>query len=515
MIGGELKGMTKALVESRDEVQQRLVEAAEARGANAVVAMRFDTSSMGDGQWTEICAYGTAVRRVELSARRAAAERVESDAMPDDLEGRATELLQALVRLNTVNPPGNETPAIDLLERELADAGFECERFALDPERPNLVARLRGEADGPRLGYLGHVDTVLASPEDWSRDPWSGDVVDGFLWGRGALDMKSQVAAEVAAGVTLARSGWRPARGELLVHVRRRRGDRRRVRRRVPHQAAPGRRALRHAHQRGRRAVDRSRRRAQLHRLLRARRARSGSRSRRLGRAGHASMPNIADNALLKLAPVLDRLGAGQPSFRLTDEPAALMEAFGADPSDLDTALERAREVDPVLGVLLEPTLGITFAPTRVAASEKVNVIPARARLQVDCRVPPGLGEAEVREDLAEVLGDMDDLELEFHGGVVGNRSPIETELMGVLGDLVAEEDPGARVVPTVLPGFTDSRWYRAAFPDCIAYGFFPHRAMSMIEVATLIHSSDERIDVRDLALAARCYHELPRRLLG
>jgi acetylornithine deacetylase/succinyl-diaminopimelate desuccinylase-like protein len=168
-----------------------------------------------------------------------------------------------------------------------------------------------------------------------------------------------------------------------------------------------------------------------------------------------------------------------------------------------------------VLAALLEPTLGFTFAPTRVSASEKINVIPARTRLQVDCRVPPGLGEDEVRADLKEVLGDLDDLKLTFHGGVIGNRSPMDTALMDAIATLMAEEEPGAKVVPTVLPGFTDSRWFRDAFPDCIAYGFFPHREMSMLEVATLIHGADERIDLRDLALAARCYHELPKRLLG
>ena len=103
----------------------------------------------------------------------------------------------------------------------LCDAGFECELLGAQPGRPNLVARLRGNGDparpGPTLCYLGHVDTVLADPTEWRRDPWSGEIAEGCVWGRGALDMKSQVAAEVAAAVALARSGWRPARGDLLV----------------------------------------------------------------------------------------------------------------------------------------------------------------------------------------------------------------------------------------------------------------------------------------------------------
>src|ERR1700758_2156101 len=133
----------------------------------------------------------------------------------------AQELLRALIRFNTVNPPGNELPASEHLAQHPSDAGFECELLVAEPGRPNLVARLRAEAgaagDGPTLCYLGHVDTVLADPREWTRGPWAGGLADGYIWGRGALDMKSQVAAEAAAAASLARSGWRPAAGELLV----------------------------------------------------------------------------------------------------------------------------------------------------------------------------------------------------------------------------------------------------------------------------------------------------------
>ena len=140
---------------------------------------------------------------------------------PDDLRSETTDLLRELVRFNTVNPPGNERPAIEFLAGYLKDAGFRTELLAADDDRPNLVADLEGPGDGgPTLAYLGHVDTVLADPSEWAHDPWSGDVVDGFLWGRGALDMKSQVAAEAVAAATLAKNGWRPQSGTLkLVFV--------------------------------------------------------------------------------------------------------------------------------------------------------------------------------------------------------------------------------------------------------------------------------------------------------
>ena len=133
------------------------------------------------------------------------------------LQEETVDVLGRLIRFNTVNPPGQERECQEYLRDYLTEAGFECEFAGRDDAGPNLIARLRGEDEGPVLGYLSHVDTVLASPEDWSRDPWSGEQHDGYVWGRGALDMKSQTAAEVVAGAALAREGWRPPRGELKI----------------------------------------------------------------------------------------------------------------------------------------------------------------------------------------------------------------------------------------------------------------------------------------------------------
>ena len=163
---------------------------------------------------------------------------------------------------------------------------------------------------------------------------------------------------------------------------------------------------------------------------------------------------------------------------------------------------------------MFEPMLGVTFTPTRINASEKINVIPSRAELRVDCRVPPGLGEAEVRAGIDEVLG-RDSFEIEFTERVVGNGSPPDTPLMRAIEEWIGEHDGGARTVPVILPGFTDSRHFREAFPDCVAYGFFPHRYQSLHDTAPLIHAADERIDVRDLHFATQFFRDLAQRLLG
>ena len=433
----------------------------------------------------------------------------------DALVSETTEVLQELVRFNTVNPPGNERPAIEYLASYLEAAGFETELLAAEEQRPNLVADLHGRAGGPTLCYLGHVDTVLADPSEWSHDPWSGDLADGYLWGRGALDMKSQVAAEAVAGATLARDGWRPAEGHLkLVFV----ADEEtggdvgahwltdthpdRVRCEMLINEGGG-----HQFE-----LDGSRRygvccgeKGIFRFMLTAR-----------GTAGHASLPRTGENALVKLAPVLEQLRTHPASFDLTDAPKALLQGLGEDPDDPAGALERIGSRDPTLLVTLEPMLGVTMSPTMIRASEKINVIPSKAQLKVDCRVPPGLGEEVVRQRIEDLLGEqVKGLELEFTETVVGNSSGVDTPLMDAIGRWIAANDEGAETVPVILPGFSDSRWFRDAFPQCVAYGFFPHRHMALREAAPLVHSANERIDVRDLGFAARCYAELARELLG
>ncbi|HXN39146.1 MAG TPA: M20/M25/M40 family metallo-hydrolase, partial [Solirubrobacteraceae bacterium] len=278
--------------------------------------------------------------------------------MSADLAAEAQQLLAKLIAFNTVNPPGNERPAQEYLADHLARAGFECELLGAQPDRPNLVARLRGEAaDGPTLCYLGHVDTVLADPPEWTHDPWSGDVADGFVWGRGALDMKSQVAAEIAAAAQLARSGWRPTAGELLLVA-------------VVDEETGGELGaqwITETH------PDKVRCDMLINEGGGAVFEYGGSPARRRygvccaekgvfrfalstdGVAGHASMPGMGDNALLKMATVLERLGARQPSYALTDEPRAFLRGIGEDPDDPAGAVARMRASDPMLATMFEP----------------------------------------------------------------------------------------------------------------------------------------------------------------
>jgi acetylornithine deacetylase/succinyl-diaminopimelate desuccinylase-like protein len=443
---------------------------------------------------------------------------VEEEGAVATAEGsEAVDLLQRLLRINTVNPPGNEQPAQELLADTLTDAGFECEFLAAEEGRPNLVARLRGESPGPTLCLLGHVDTVPAEPSEWSFDPWAGDVVDGEIRGRGAQDMKDQVAAEVGAAATLAREGWRPPAGELLVVAT---AD-------EEMGATAGAQWLCREHpdrvrcdfvlnEGGGVAFELDGRR--FYTLCVGEKGVFRFLVRTHGRAGHASTPALGDNALLKLAPLLERLRS-QPPVAKTPEAiefasALCRENIAADPDALDDAVARLRAKAPeMVAYLLDPMLGVTLVPTRARASEKENVIPSMAETLVDCRVPPGMEEDEVRAQADEILGG-DGYSLEFVEHVVGNRSPSHSHLRDLIEGWLGENDPGATLVPIVMAGFSDSHWFRKAFDAVTVYGFCPQRKFSLLEAAPLVHSADERAAVSDVEFAARFYRDTIQRVL-
>lgn len=412
----------------------------------------------------------------------------------------ATELLQELIRADTVNPPGNETRAVEVLREYLGDNGVESELYAKVPERANLVARIPGTGTGPRLVLLSHTDTVLADPAEWELDPWSGELREGQVWGRGALDMKGQVAASAVAIASLAREGFEPG-GDLIFAAC---AD-------EEVGAGFGLQWLCREHPEAVRAEYCVNEGAGDRLVLGGRvfyvcstaeKMSSPFRIRVHGRSGHASRPGIADNALVKAAPLIERLGRFQDKPQLGPEVEAFLRAITGHVPAPDRAVEAAREVHLLAGDLVEPLLGTTVAPTEIVASQKRNVIPARCDVTVDCRILPEHTQAHVEAQIREYLGDAEfDLEwIEAHGGT---RSPIETPLWDVIESFVSELEAGAQVVPLLLSGFTDSHWLREAF-GTVSYGFFPMRTMEPEVAALLIHSADERIEVEDLELGVR-----------
>jgi acetylornithine deacetylase/succinyl-diaminopimelate desuccinylase-like protein len=444
-------------------------------------------------------------------------EGTATTAVPQGLGPSAVELLGRLIQTNTVNPPGNEGEAQEFLLERLTAAGFECELLEAEPGRPNLVARLRGAQDGPTLAFLGHVDTVRADPDEWTFDPWAGDVAEGWVRGRGALDMKGQVASEVAACLALGESGWRPASGELLLVIT--------ADEEVGGALGAGWLCEQHpdkvradfvVNEGGGDRIEVGGRRAYT--LSVGEKGIFRMRLRAHGQAGHASVPRIGENALLKLARYIAAL-SDQPEPEATPVGEALLEALLGEPftgeEGVKGGLERLRAEQPLIAdFLAEPMLSVTLTPTIAEGGKKANVIPSEAEVLIDCRVPPGYGEEEALAALRALIGE-DDYTVEFSEAVVGNSSPLDSPLRDAIEGWLGKVDPGAGIAPIVMPGFSDSNPFRTAFPDAVVYGFCPHREIGLIEGAPLIHGADEQVPVSDVELSAGFFYELARRMLS
>ena len=416
------------------------------------------------------------------------------------LRDEAVELLQRLIRLDTVNPPGNETAAAELLRAYLEPFGVECELYARVPERANLVARIRGRGDGPSLLLLSHTDTVLADPAEWSVDPWSGELRDDCVWGRGALDMKGQVAASAVAIASLARDGFEPA-GDLIFAATADEEMGEGVTYGLEWLCAEHPDAVRCDYAVNEGAGDRIELGGRVLYLCSAAEKRSSPFVLHVhGRSGHGSMPAIADNALVKAAGLIERLGRLRARAGADPGSAGFLRGVADRVPPVARRSPLARAIDPVAAEMVEPLLGMTVAPTMIAASEKRNVIPGRCEVTVDCRLLPGQTEADADARAAAVARRG---RLRARVARRPGRHPLRSSARRsgtAIESFVAGIEPGARLAPICVAGFTDSHWLREAF-GTVAYGFFPLRTMTPEVAARLIHSADERIPVDDLEL--------------
>jgi acetylornithine deacetylase/succinyl-diaminopimelate desuccinylase-like protein len=421
------------------------------------------------------------------------------------------ELLRQLIRVDTTNPPGNETAAAEVLRDYLAAAGVECELFARVPDRANLVARIRGTGGGPSLAFLSHTDVVLADQSEWERPPFEGALVDDEVWGRGALDMKCEVAASAVAVATLAREGWRGAGDLVFVAAADEEvGDGFGLEWLVQEHPDAVRTDYSVNEGAGERILlgDRV-----FYTCSTAEKMTAPFLLRVLGRSGHASMPSIADNALVKAAPLIERLGEFAVEPQLVPEVEAFFRAVVGSVPPAGEALAASERLSPLAAELVEPLLGMTVSPTVVHASDKRNVIPAVCEVTLDVRLLPGQSPAEAEAELRACLGEAayELVNLSRNGGT---RSEIGGPLWDAAEAFVAAEEPGAGLAPVCVAGFTDSHWVRDAF-GTVAYGFFPARTMPPEVSARLIHSANERVPVADVELGLRWLLHAARSVCG
>jgi acetylornithine deacetylase/succinyl-diaminopimelate desuccinylase-like protein len=438
-----------------------------------------------------------------------------------ELTDHSFRLCQQLLRIDTTNPPGNERPAADLLASELSAAGLDPVVLEGAPSRGNVVARLKGTGARPPLLLTAHLDVVEHEPEHWKHPAFSGEVHEGCLWGRGAVDMKNMAAMCVAIMARLAREGALPDRDIIFAGV----ADEEAGCRQgslwlcdnhpelVRSEFAIGEGGGFHLTIAGKRYFT----------VQVAEKGVCWVKASFKGEPGHGSMPR-PDSAVVKLAAAVARLGKEGLPTHVAPVVRQFFEAVAAEqPRFAQPLLRRAfspRVMSRLARFLPDPTvqrgmsamLGNTASPTVLRAGSKTNVIPGLAEVEIDGRILPGQTREDFLRELQEVLGHECELEV-MHSMPPVVTSPKESALYDTLLSVMSDLEPTTPVIPYMLPGFTDAK----AFTRLGArwYGFAPVLLPPEIKFADLFHGHNERIPVDGLAWGTRVLADVLVQFLG
>jgi len=443
--------------------------------------------------------------------------------LPDDdkTAAEATDLLQHLIRNECVNDgtpdSGFEARSSDVLAAYLGDTGLDVERYETRPGRDNLVARIEGsDPTAPTLLLMGHTDVVPVTPEGWRRDPFGGELVDGEVWGRGAVDMLNLTATMAVAFRHLAGAGFRP-RGTLVYLA-------------VADEESLGTWGAEHMVEREHDAVaadyvitesggfqvpaaDGGIRLP----VIVGEKGSFWCRVRVHGTPGHASQPYRTDNALVTAAEVVRRLAEYRPAASIHDTWRRFVESVGfpaelTDASQLDALCE---ELPIAMARQAHACTHTTFAPTIIHGGTKTNVIPDAVELQIDIRSLPGQSGSDLQMMLAEALGDLyPHVEITPFDENESTISPADTPLWHSLERVSGRFVQGSSLVPFLTVGATDARFFRRAGSVAYGFGLFSSR-LTFEDYGTMFHGHDERVDVESLLLSTRLFEELSRDLLA
>jgi acetylornithine deacetylase/succinyl-diaminopimelate desuccinylase-like protein len=412
------------------------------------------------------------------------------------------ELLQQLIRFDTTNPPGNESECVGFVRSLLEEAGCETQTYAKDPARPNLVARLQGVGNSPPLLLQGHVDVVTTAGQDWQRPPFGGDLVDGEIWGRGAVDMKGAVAMFVSAFLHAAK-GELELPGDVLLVVlsdEENGGDfgAKFLVEEHPELFKGVRHALGEAG--GISQVIAGKR---FYPIQLGEKQICWLKATVRGPGGHGAMIQ-RDGTMARLARMLDDLNRKRMPIHVTPIVREMIETIAAHlpwpKRELMLALLKPAIADRMLPKLgpqmqaIETLLRNTVNATIVHGGEKVNVIPAQIDLELDGRLLPGFTPDDLIGELHGIIGD--DIEVELVRHDPGPAEP-DLALFEMLAGVLRELDPEGIPMPLLQGGVTDARFF--AQLGIQTYGFIPMRLPADFPVLKIIHAADERIPVAAL----------------
>jgi acetylornithine deacetylase/succinyl-diaminopimelate desuccinylase-like protein len=435
-----------------------------------------------------------------------------------DIYKNPAELLKNLLRFDTTNPPGNEKECVAYIGDLLENAGFETTTLAKVESRPNLLARLRGVGDAPPLMLYGHVDVVTTAHQDWTHPPFDAQEIDGYIWGRGALDMKCGVAMMLAALLRAKAEGLQP-RGDILFAALTDEED----------YGTYGAKFLVEQH-------------ADYFEGVRYALGEFGGFSMYLagkkfypiqiaekqicmmkasvrGPGGHGSRP-MRGGTMARAAELLQRLERNPLPVHITPAARLMIEGIADHigglkglllPQILNPSL-----TDRIIGLLgpigenLEPLFHNTVNATVIQGGEKINVIPSKIEIGIDGRLLPGYTPDDMLRELREFVGSEVEFEVVVHDPVTDE---VDMGLFHTLASILKQADPDGEPIPLLLPAVTDGRTF--AQLGIQSYGYTPMKLPEDFKFFDTIHAADERIPIEAIEFGADAIYEVIRRYEG
>ncbi len=412
--------------------------------------------------------------------------------------------LVRLIQTETINPPGNELPAILIVKDILEGAGFPTEAFKIvesAPNRVNLVARIKGDGSERPLLMSGHVDVVPVERERWSHDPFGGEVIDNVVWGRGALDMKGFLAMYLQIFLGLFRQKTPLKRDIILAAI-------------ADEEAGftHGSKFLVEQHRElieaeygltegGALTIYLGK--TRLYPIQVAEKGVCWLRAQAHGKPGHGSIPH-SDNPVLFLAQAIEKIRrAGHLPVHLTPTFIKMLDAAGSQLQFPLSSLTKLLHSPMLMGFVLDNLKGDsgnmlsalvtnTITPTMLRAGGKVNVIPSVAEVAIDCRLVPGQTPESVMNEIHQIVGE--GIELETVYTTSGAEFPLETPLFKLMEKRTRQMDPGGLVIPMLMPGATDACQYQRV--GIKVYGFTPGILPPEMPLMKMAHGHDERVPI-------------------
>jgi acetylornithine deacetylase/succinyl-diaminopimelate desuccinylase-like protein len=445
-----------------------------------------------------------------------------------EVEKEATQLLSNLIRINTTNPPGNETAAASYIAQYLDKEGFKTETIESAPGRGSVITRLKGTGEEPSLLLLSHLDVVPANPQEWTVDPFGGIIRDGYVYGRGALDVKSLTVIEMVAMELLKKNSVK-LKGDVVLAAtadEEKGGEEgagyvlRNYREKLwcPYVINEG----------GGLAIPTKK--GYIFPIQTAEKGILWLKIKAKGTPGHGSTPNMADNAVLRMNSVINKLRSYKPETiyvptlkeflsEMSKQDPQLQETFSrllANPRQSEQILDELAKKDKALAEEIRPRTKITIAPTMIHGGVKENIIPSDCEAVFDCRILPGQSVDETVDLIKGLLKDvgLDKLSFEFLQAHGGSESNTDTPLYSTITSVLREFEHGCGVTPTLTTGGTDSRFFRESGSVC--YGFqpmVPDEPNDQLEKR--IHGIDERITVANLVYGASILYEVVKRFMS